>query len=228
MARQVALLVAEPLQAVERVAVDAVLQEACRRYFGGAMADLARWVGLNRSTVHGWMSGAVVPELSRLVELALKLHIDLRDLVVGNVSALPSSLGSAAAALEPRRRAPPEPEQKRRHLQAMLTASESWSIRGLAADLGISHRDVYYYAGDAAREQASVRRDQSEMKRSIELAAARSVAVASLDTESSSARGLVRRTRDAVAASHPQLSYADLGNVVQQAIASVRVSIGSA
>jgi len=98
----------------------------------------------------------------------------------------------------------------------------------MAADLGISHRDVYYYAGDAAREQASVRRDQSEMKRSIELAAARSVAVASLDTETSSARGLVRRTRDAVAASHPQLSYADLGNVVQQAIASVRVSIGSA
>lgn len=226
-ARQVGRLVAEPLRPDERIAVDEVLRDACARYFGGAMTALARWVGLNPSTVHGWMSGAVVPELSRLVELALKLHIGLRDLVVGNASALPASLGSAAAALEPRRRAPPEPERKRHQIQACLTGPESWSIRGIATDVGISHRDVYYYAGEAARAHAAIRRDQSEQNRNMEIAAARIVAVASLDTEAGELRGLVRRTRDAVAATHPQLTYSDLGNIARQAVVSISVKVGT-
>jgi hypothetical protein len=147
--------------------------------------------------------------------------------VAGNSSALLASLGSAAAALEPRRRAPPEAERKRHQIQACLTASESWSIRGIATDVGISHRDVYYYAGAAARAHAAVRRDQFEENRNMEIAAARTVAVASLDTEACQLRGLVRRTRDAVAATHPQLTYSDLGNIARQAIVSLSVNVGT-
>jgi len=61
----------------------------------------------------------------------------------------------------------------------------------------------------------------------MEVAAARVVAVASMDTEACELRGLVRRTRDAVAATHPQLTYSDLGRIARQAIVSISVKVGT-
>ena len=96
------------------------------------MVGLAKWVGLNKSTVHGWLSGKVIPELARLVDLALKLHIGLRELIVGDVAALPASLACSSAGLDRRERQTPAPDAKRAMLETWVASADHVSVRGVA------------------------------------------------------------------------------------------------
>lgn len=225
-ARQIGELVAKPLGEHEHLAVHKVLTEACQRYFGGSLVGLSRWVGLNKSTIHGWMSGAVVPELARLVELALKLRIGLRELVVGDIRTLPASLQALTAGLEARTRQTPDPVGKRARLQEWLVAGGVETIHGIAAELKMSHRDVYYYVGDAAQVHVATRREQAQAWRVEQLKAAQDRAAETLGRLPAGVRGAVRLTRDTILAEYPKLTYSDLGEVTRQA--NLTVSFGAA
>lgn len=56
-ARQISTLVAQPLAQNESIAVGYALTAAAKRYFNSSIVRLADWIGLNKSTVHGWCSG---------------------------------------------------------------------------------------------------------------------------------------------------------------------------
>jgi hypothetical protein len=148
--------------------------------------------------------------------MAMKLRIDLRDLLVGRWGALPVSLSSPSAVLEARSRSAPEADVKRAHLQQWLQGQRDASIREMAADLSMSHRDVYHYAGDEARAHSEARRGKAEEERNDELESARSAA-SGLLMSASSAEMTLKQLRDTLADAFPNLSYTTLLSIVQRA-----------
>jgi len=224
-AREIANLVARPLLDGESVVVNKVLTEASRLYFGGSMVGLAKWVGLNKSTVHGWLSGKVIPELARLVDLALKLHIGLRELIVGDVAALPASLACSSAGLDRRERQTPAPDAKRAMLETWLASADHVSVRGIANELGISHRDVYHYIGAAARIYVAHKRELRLEQRAHLVANAQRTAQDTIEAQGGGLHAQVRLTRDAVQVEYPQFSYSDLMKITRDAANSVPFEI---
>lgn len=64
--RQIGTLLAKPLQEDEEFGLHKVLRAAAQRYFSGSMVRMSERIGLNKSTVHGWLNGTVIPEIGRL------------------------------------------------------------------------------------------------------------------------------------------------------------------
>ncbi len=92
-----------------------------------------------------------IPEMGRLAELAIKLRMPLRDLVVGRMEHLPDTLDGTMLGLQAREKAGPRPDEKREALRAMMAADPHVSIREMALILGISHRDVYHLLENEVR-----------------------------------------------------------------------------
>ncbi|RZT97804.1 TniQ family protein [Rivibacter subsaxonicus] len=218
-AEQIGTLIARPLGPEESLRVHCTLNVAKDRYFGGSMVELARWIGLGKSTVHGWLSGEVVPELRRLVELALKLRVPLGDLVRGCTDSLPLSLTSGSAGLKSYVRAEPRPDEKRADLRQLFETRPDLSIREMARLLGMNPRDVYYYEPELARAHSDARRmEQSEAREAVLDEAAQGVMTHLARVESVGECTTVRDLRAAAANEAPSLSYADQQRVVTEVL----------
>ena len=220
-ARQIGTLLAKPMQADEEFGVYKVLRAAAERYFSGSMMRLSEWIGLNKSTVHGWLNGTVIPEMGRLAELAIKLRMSLRDLVTGRLDDLPGSLEVGALGLDSRERAEPRADEKREAIYAMMAANRDISIREMARELEMNHRDVYYHADSDARLHSRGRAARHLEVLTTELAAAEKAVVERFCRPTAGALDLTtRELRHVVAEMLPQKSYAVHQQIVHRALES--------
>jgi len=214
-------LLAEPLGEEESVQVGRTLTAAADRYFGGSMVKLADWIGLNKSTVHGWLKGDVVPELGRLVELAIKLRMPLRELMTGNTASLPDSLSEKSARLESYDRSAPNPHLKRAAMEALLDDDPGISVREMARRVGMNHRDAYVHDRNAVIEHSEVRRSVAADIRTIELAeAVEAVRECHSDLIEHGQPVTVRALREVLEDTRPGLSYADQQVLVDRALST--------
>ena len=221
-ARQIGTLLARPMQEDEEFGVHKVLRAAAQRYFSGSMVRLSEWIGLNKSTVHGWLNGTVIPEMGRLAELAIKLRMSLRDIVTGRINDLPESLEVGSLGLETRERTECRADEKREALYAMMAADPEISVREMARELEMSHRDVYYHADNDARLHSRGRTGRHFEALSTELAAAEQAVVDRLYcTTGNSLDVTVRELRRIAADALPQKSYAVHQQVVHRALGAV-------
>ena len=221
-ARQIGSLLAKPMQADEEFGVHQVLRAAAERYFSGSMVRLSEWIGLNKSTVHGWLNGTVIPEMGRLAELAIKLRMSLRDIVTGRIDDLPESLEGGALGLETRERAEPRADEKREALYAMMAADPDISIREMARELEMNHRDVYYHAENDARLHSRGRTGRHLEALATELVVAETAVVDRLYRPTDTAIDVtIRELRRIAAEVLPQKSYAVHQQVVHRALESV-------
>jgi TniQ len=218
-AEQIGTLISRPLGPEDCLGIHQSLNVAKDRYFGGSMVELARWIGLGKSTVHGWLSGEVVPELRRLVELALKLRMPLGDFVRGHTDSLPLSLTSGSAGLKSYVRAEPRPDEKRAQLRQFFETRPDLSIREIARLLDMNHRDVYYYEPELAHAHSDARRLEQSVARAAVLGeAAQGVMTHVALIESVGECTTVRELRAAAANEAPSLSYADQQRVVTEVL----------
>src|SRR5690606_36895486 len=104
-----------------------------------------------------------------------------RDLLVGNVAALPDTLIEKSANLRSYDRAAANPHEKRAGILALLDRDPGISARGIAREIGINHRDVYHHAGDEVREHTEITRTVAGDVPQIELAEAAAAVEATLD-----------------------------------------------
>lgn len=224
-AAQVGGLLAEPLREGEFIDVSAVLRAAAKRYFAGSMVKLSDWIGLNKSTVHGWLEGCVVPELGRLAALAIKLRIGLRDLMVGKAEALPSSLSEPSAGLEGYDRSKPNPHLKRAAIAALLEDDPGISVRQVARQIGMNHRDVYYYHANAVRDHSRLGREVALDIRAIESADAVSAVQRKCAEENASGMSVsIRELREVVRDIDPTLTYVEQQALVNRALGELEVT----
>ncbi len=226
-AGQVAGLLAHPLQKGEEIAVGRTLTAAAQLYFKGSVVRLSEWLGLNKSTVHGWMKGTVLPELGRLADMAIKLRIPLRDLMVGNAQVLPEALCEKSANLSSYERSAPNPHEKRAGILALLDHDPGISVRAVARELGMNHRDIYHYQGQAVREHSEIGRDVVADIRGIDLSEVeQAVAKHRDDIVASGLVPGVRALREVAVRANPRLTYTDQQAVVHKVLAAGQALAG--
>lgn len=221
-ANQIGSLLERPMATNESFGVHRVLMEVCEQHFAGSITRLAEWIGLNKSTVHGWLSGSVIPEVGRLVTLASQLQITLRDLVVGRTDALQHSPSHSKIALAPRDRSAPRADEKRRSLREMLASERDLPVREAARRLGMNHRDVYYHvSNDATAHSQDRRRVQAEARQDRNSRAQRAVFAKIAEVHHDLGLSSIRALRASAAAACPTLSYAQQQTTVHEVLAVV-------
>ncbi len=206
---QIGSLLERPMAQDESFGVHRVLTEVCERHFAGSITRLAQWVGLNKSTVHGWLQGTVLPEIGRLVKLASRLQITVRDLVVGCDDNLPNSLCEEALGLASRERSAPRGDEKRQALQEIFATESDVSVREAARRLEMSHRDVYYHLATEATKHSEDRRQvHGQVRDERDAKAQRAVFTRLAEVRNDPALVTVRELRASAASGSPTLSYA--------------------
>lgn len=70
--------------------VRGVVRFVAERYFDGQWTRFAKFIGINKSTVHGWVHGEHQPNLKNMVNLARVMNIGLSDLCCGRTDAIKS------------------------------------------------------------------------------------------------------------------------------------------
>ena len=87
---EVARLVAELLEDVSRIgeqrklSLSTFLTHAADVFFGGNSAAVARYLGLAKSHVHGWMNHGILPSLTGVARIALLFDCTMADVLLGN------------------------------------------------------------------------------------------------------------------------------------------------
>ncbi|MGF6574892.1 transcriptional regulator with XRE-family HTH domain [Paraburkholderia sp. GAS333] len=64
------------------------LAQTAHQLFDGNSAALARYLGVAKSQIHGWMCEGVLPSLSAVVRIAFALTCSIANVITGNVSRL--------------------------------------------------------------------------------------------------------------------------------------------
>ena len=142
----------------ETFGVHRVFAAVCERDFAGSMTRLAQWIGLNKSTIHGWLNGSVLPEIGRLAKLASQLQMPVRDLVVGRTDSLTLDASESTFGLVSRERSAPRADEKRQALRDIFASEPEASVREAARRLDMSHRDVYYHLFNETVQHSEGRR----------------------------------------------------------------------
>jgi predicted transcriptional regulator len=117
----------------------------------GKAAWLANILGVNKSAVHGWMTGKNVAEFSRVVSIAYNLRCEISDIFKADSTEL-LPLPIPPRTWQKGGGRPFDRSELDRRLEDFLKQSESLSVKKVASLLGVSPRALYIYSNELAKK----------------------------------------------------------------------------